>query len=106
MATEHAPLVRIWIPIERRMHSDVRVDRRGEPYRVRRTVARDSTGGGWVHAEITPIHARSCAAWRIGKQHGPCSCGAEGLWARFLAAFGDDPWAGVSCGGVDPGTGR
>lgn len=59
-------------------------------------MAKDSRGG-YVIVEATPVHARACPNWRLGKSHGPCSCGASDLWvqhqerARAAIEFALDP---------------
>lgn len=53
------------------------------PIRADRVIAKDKRGG-YLHAEVEPIHAWPCGEWRSGKSHRPCSCGAELLWQKWL----------------------
>jgi hypothetical protein len=62
---------------------------------------------GHIAADLSPVHTYECPAWRMGRKHGPCICGAAELWAEFRAAHGDDPWAAVrasSRGDAEPAT--
>lgn len=52
-------------------------------HRLHSVIARDPEGGH-VSASVTCVHARSCPYWRMGKRHGPCSCGAHETWHRML----------------------
>lgn len=44
-----------------------------------------------IVAEVETIHEHGCAATRMGKKYGPCDCGGDAMWRRFVEAAGD-PW--------------
>ena len=50
---------------------------------------------GHITASVFPIHVHECRYWRAGTRHGPCTCGAQSLWEKFLKAHADDPWDAV-----------
>jgi hypothetical protein len=35
---------------------------------------------GYVVLNATAVHTHDCKYWRLGKSHGPCTCGANDLW--------------------------
>jgi hypothetical protein len=39
-------------------------------------------GGGSLSVEAGSVHAHACPAWRMGRRHGPCKCGASALWEK------------------------
>jgi hypothetical protein len=58
--------------------------------------ARPGQDGGYVIAEVQLVHMHECRAWRWGRRHGPCTCGAEAAWQAFAQRQGDaDPFAGI-----------
>ena len=55
----------------------------GETYRTAHNVTARlavDPAGGRVILQATAVHARECPAWRMGRRHGPCDCGAHALW--------------------------
>jgi hypothetical protein len=58
--------------------------------------ARRDQDGGYVIAEVQLVHEHECRAWRFGRRHGPCTCGADAAWQAFAERQGDaDPFAGI-----------
>ena len=58
--------------------------------------ARRDQHGGYVIAEVQLVHEHECRAWRFGRRHGPCTCGAQAAWQAFAERQGDaDPFAGI-----------
>ena len=58
--------------------------------------ARRDQHGGYVIAEVQLVHEHECRAWRFGRRHGPCTCGAIAAWQAFAERQGDaDPFAGI-----------
>jgi len=56
--------------------------------------------GGYVIAEVQLVHEYACRAWRFGRRHGPCTCGAEAAWQAFAERQGDaDPFGGIRAEG-------
>jgi len=52
--------------------------------------------GGYVIAEVQLVHMHECRAWRFGRRHGPCTCGADAAWQAFAERQGDsDPFAAI-----------
>ena len=52
--------------------------------------------GGYIVAQISLVHEHECRAWRMGRRHGPCTCGADAAWRTFAERQGDaDPFAGI-----------
>lgn len=40
--------------------------------------------GGSVVLQIAAVHTHACPYWRNGKSHGPCECGANEAWDRWI----------------------
>ncbi len=63
-----------------------------EPHRtvggrpVSTTAARlvDAPGGGYVTVMVSAVHTHACPNWRMGRRHGPCTCGAAEAWQGWL----------------------
>jgi len=41
-------------------------------------------GQPYLHAEVVAVHIHGCAACRHGKKYGPCDCGAQKLFDKWL----------------------
>jgi len=46
-------------------------------------VIEKAEGGGYLYVEVNACHSYECRFWRMGKRHGPCTCGAEALKAEW-----------------------
>lgn len=53
-------------------------------HRLDRVIAWSPEGGRVILA-ATAVHAHECRYWRTGKSRGPCTCGANDLWAEHFA---------------------
>jgi hypothetical protein len=56
----------------------------GNMNRAQSAIWRNEISGAYVLAEVVAVHARKCKYWRMGKSHGPCTCGASLAIERIL----------------------
>lgn len=47
----------------------------------RSAVIARAADGGYVSVRVEAVHAHACPYWRLGRRHGPCTCGARSVWA-------------------------
>lgn len=57
-------------------------------HHVSRVIERGSDRGApYVVLEAIAVHVHGCPLTRMGKKHGPCTCGAVEIWERNREAM-------------------
>jgi hypothetical protein len=77
--------VRVELDLELGSEGATRVLVRGPVFRGKSS--RSSSGSPYLYASVQPVHVYRCRAVHYDQRHGPCDCGAQELYARWLGSL-------------------